>query len=79
MQTLKPILLLEDDDLDAMILARALRTLNVRNEIIRAEDGEKGLSYLLNDNSVRPYLNLTRFKYAENEWPGVSEEGKERS
>ncbi|MCH8216535.1 MAG: hypothetical protein IH892_07160 [Planctomycetes bacterium] len=43
MQTLKPILLLEDDDLDAMILARALRTLNVRNEIIRAEDGEKVL------------------------------------
>ena len=55
---MKPILLLEDDDLDAMILTRALRTLNVRNEIIRAEDGEKGLSYLLNDNSVRPYLIL---------------------
>ncbi len=41
-----PILLVEDDCVDVMMVKRAFRDLGVRNELIVAENGEAGLRYL---------------------------------
>lgn len=42
----KPILLLEDDIVDAMTLKRAVRELEVKNELVIRNNGEEGLAYL---------------------------------
>jgi CheY-like chemotaxis protein len=42
----RPILLLEDDHVDAMIVERALKDLKVENKLIVAKNGEEGLEYL---------------------------------
>ena len=41
------LLLLEDDDIDAMAITRALDKMNIGNNIIRACDGLEGLELLL--------------------------------
>jgi CheY-like chemotaxis protein len=46
----KPILLVEDDMIDAMTVRRALKELNVINPVHSVENGEEALEYL-NDNS----------------------------
>lgn len=46
MPTTKPLLLVEDDDLDAAIMRRALEQLNIRNQLVHVIDGEKALEYL---------------------------------
>jgi CheY-like chemotaxis protein len=46
----KPILLVEDDMIDAMTVKRALKELNVINPVHSVENGEEALEYL-NDNS----------------------------
>jgi CheY-like chemotaxis protein len=51
-------LLLEDDDVDAMTVKRALRDIKVINELIVAENGEKGLAYLRNPDCERPCIIL---------------------
>lgn len=42
----KKILLLEDDIVDVMTLKRALKQLNISNELVLKENGEDALSYL---------------------------------
>ncbi len=43
---LENILLLEDDDIDAMCVRKALKAINADCVLDRAENGEKGLEYL---------------------------------
>jgi two-component system response regulator len=41
------IILIEDNDADAELIARALRKYNIDNEIVRITDGEEALEFLL--------------------------------
>jgi CheY-like chemotaxis protein len=46
MQNSKPILLVEDDCVDAMAVARALKYLGVANKLVHKANGEEALEYL---------------------------------
>ena len=46
MRTLRPILLVEDDSVDAMTVKRAFTELKVVNELVREVNGEAAISYL---------------------------------
>ncbi len=54
----KPILLVEDDDVDAMTVQRSLKELKVTNELIRRTDGEDALDYLRNPDNQEPCIIL---------------------
>ncbi|MBN2137741.1 MAG: response regulator [Sedimentisphaerales bacterium] len=58
MQSAKPILLAEDDDIDAMTVKRALKELNVANQLVRKCDGEQALEYLREHEGPKPCLIL---------------------
>lgn len=58
MATSSPILLLEDDLVDAMTVRRALGALQVHNPLVHVEDGEQGLEYLRDAANRRPCLML---------------------
>ena len=58
MRSMKPILLVEDDRVDAMTLKRALKDLNVLNPLIHTLDGEEALDYLRDENNQRPCIIL---------------------
>ncbi len=58
MPALKPILLLEDDTLDAMIVRRTLSKLEIANPVIHKINGEEGLAYLQTCSEGRPCLIL---------------------
>lgn len=46
MQSFRPVLLVEDDDLDAVITRRSLSRIGVQNPLIRRTNGEDALAYL---------------------------------
>ena len=53
------ILLVDDDDVDAMAVERALKKLKIANPIVRARDGIEGLALLRHESAVRrPYIML---------------------
>jgi CheY-like chemotaxis protein len=52
------ILLVEDDDIDAMIVQRAFDKLRIGNPIIRAKDGIIALELLRDSSVTRPYIIL---------------------
>lgn len=54
----KPILLVEDDEVDAMTVKRALKDLHVTNPLVIRENGEEALAYLRDPNAERPCLIL---------------------
>jgi CheY-like chemotaxis protein len=54
----KPILLIEDDSVDAMTVRRAIKELHVSNPLVHVENGEEALAYLNNPDHERPYLIL---------------------
>ena len=54
----KPILLVEDDQIDMMTVKRALNDLHVTNRIAHVENGEDALAYLNDPASERPCLIL---------------------
>lgn len=56
--TNKPILLVEDDQVDAMTVQRALRELHVTNPLVRRENGEEGLAYLRDAGVAPPCIIL---------------------
>lgn len=58
MRSSKPILLVEDDRLDAMIVKRALNDLKVTNELVHAANGQEALEYLTNERNKKPCLVL---------------------
>ena len=58
MLKLKPILLVEDDSVDAMTVKRALNELKVRNESVHLTNCEEALEYLRNGSNKRPCVIL---------------------
>ena len=58
MKNRKPILLVEDDSIDAMMVNRALKELNVPNGLIHYENGEKALNYLNDKITEKPCIIL---------------------
>ncbi len=54
----RPILLVEDDDVDAMAVHRAFRVLRITNRLDRAENGEHALTYLHGHTLDPPCLVL---------------------
>lgn len=58
MRSTKPILLVEDDDVDAITTRRALKEVNITNELIHKVDGEDALGYLETTDGQKPCLIL---------------------
>ncbi|MDH5366263.1 MAG: response regulator [Cyclobacteriaceae bacterium] len=52
----KPILLVEDDLIDAMTVGRALKEVNITNEIKHVKNGEEAIEYLNNSHNKIPAL-----------------------
>lgn len=53
-----PILLVEDDSVDAMTVKRALKELHVSNPLTHVENGEEALAHLQDANQEQPCLIL---------------------
>lgn len=58
MHSHKPILLLEDDQVDAMTVKRAIKEIKVVNQLITVGNGEEGLDYLRNEDNEKPCVIL---------------------
>ena len=58
MRNLKPILLVEDDGVDIMMVKRALKDLNVANPLAHTLNGEEALEYLTAESNRRPCIIL---------------------
>jgi CheY-like chemotaxis protein len=54
----KPILLVEDDRVDAMTVKRAFKDLNVANPLVHTLNGEEALNHLNTQSSNRPCIIL---------------------
>jgi len=58
MKNSKPILLAEDNGVDVMIVERAFKDLNIKNQLVCTGDGEEALEYLKNDSNKKPCIIL---------------------
>ncbi len=58
MRSSKPILLVEDDNVDAVTVRRALKDLNVPNGLIHQLDGKDALEYLRSGSNKTPCVIL---------------------
>jgi len=58
MRNLKPILLVEDDRVDAMTVKRALKDLNVTNLLVHTPNGKEAFEYLTGEGNERPCIIL---------------------
>jgi CheY-like chemotaxis protein len=56
--TSKPILLVEDDQVDAMTVKRALKELHVTNPLTHRENGEEALAHLRDPACAKPCIIL---------------------
>jgi CheY-like chemotaxis protein len=56
--TNKPILLVEDDQVDMMPVIRALKQIHVINKVVHLENGEDALNYLRDEDSEKSCLIL---------------------
>lgn len=56
MRSANPILLIEDDDVDVMTVERALKDLNIKNQLVSKSNGEDALEYLEDKNNKKPCL-----------------------
>jgi len=54
----KPIMLIEDDEVDAMTVKRALGDLKVSNPLVRVANGQQALEYLQQDSNPKPCVIL---------------------
>lgn len=54
----RPILLVEDDEVDRMTVKRAMRKLKIKNALHTAENGEEALHYLQNNVDKLPCIIL---------------------
>jgi len=58
MRSSRPILLVEDDRVDAMTVKRALKDLKVTNPLVNTPNGEEALGHLRNDSNKKPCVIL---------------------
>ncbi len=58
MRNLRPIMLVEDDSVDAMTVKRAFGELKVSNELIRVINGEEAINYLKGHLDKKPCVIL---------------------
>ena len=58
MRSSKPILLVEDDQVDAMTVQRALKDINVTNRLDIVGDGEEALAFLRDPENEKPCIIL---------------------
>lgn len=58
MRNLKPILLVEDDRVDAMMVQRALKELKVTNSLLSTKNGKEALEYLQDKSKEKPCVIL---------------------
>ncbi|MHC4664478.1 MAG: response regulator [Planctomycetota bacterium] len=70
MQNLKPILLVEDDRVDAMTFKRTLGELGIKNPVVHSVNGEEALAHLKADGNEEPCfifldLNMPRMNGIE--------------
>ena len=56
--TNRPILLVEDDQVDTMTVIRALKEIHVTNPVVQLENGEEALLYLQDPASEKPCIIL---------------------
>ncbi len=56
--TCKAIMLVEDDEVDAMTVRRALKELHVANPLVRVENGEEALGALRDPAQAKPCIIL---------------------
>ncbi|MDQ9171168.1 response regulator [Oxalobacteraceae bacterium R-40] len=54
----RPLLLVEDDQVDVMTIKRALKEIHVVNPVAHVENGEEGIAYLRDDSKEKPCLIL---------------------
>ncbi len=54
----KPILLVEDDNVDVMTVKRALKDLKINNPLVSTANGEEALEYLKNNGNKKPCIIL---------------------
>ncbi len=58
MQNLRPILLVEDDQVDAMTVKRIFTEMKVKNQLAHVVNGEEALEYLRNSKNRKPCVIL---------------------
>jgi CheY-like chemotaxis protein len=58
MRNSKPILLVEDDSVDVMMVKRALKDLNVTNLLVQTPNGKEAFEYLTGEGNERPCIIL---------------------
>ena len=70
MRNSKPVLLIEDDKVDAMTVERAFKDIKVANPLVRTANGEEALDYLRAEDNGKPCvilldLNMPKMNGAE--------------
>lgn len=58
MQDSKPILLIEDDPADAVMVRRAFEDLKLANPLVHSNNGKEALDYLAGENNKKPCVIL---------------------
>ena len=58
MKSTRPILLVEDDDVDAMTVKRALKEIHITNPLSLVKNGEEALEFLRNSKTEKPGIIL---------------------
>ncbi len=58
MRSSKPILFVEDDDVDVMTVQRAFKDLKITNQLVNTANGEEALEYLKDENNKKPCFIL---------------------
>ena len=58
MKNMRPILLVEDDEVDTMTVKRSLKEIHVKNRLITVTNGEEALDYLRNEQQENPCIVL---------------------
>ena len=58
MQNSKPILLVEDDDVDQIAMERAFKNLKIKNPLVNTAIGEEALEYLKIESNEKPCIIL---------------------
>jgi len=58
MQNSRPVMLVEDDNVDAMMVKRAFKDLEIANQLVHMLNGEQALEHLRDSTNVKPCVIL---------------------